>query len=176
MALTSNESDNEVIQQNYLGKVSQKWQLLPVEHYSWMDNVVVTIGSGSQPDPVEGWVHVSYADLNYDAGGNYIYLWVRGPNKDNLAVTYNSDVPTGEGWKKIEKDLNKGTGEDTAYIWLWVRGPAKNNIDVSFYWPHVPDPNQLSGEGWRQVGDHDLGNLNRDGDDTLGNYVWLWIR
>jgi hypothetical protein len=171
--LTINESDTKVIQDHWLGSLdgSQEWRLIPAEQ-SWMNNIAVTYGPYSSPG--EGWKRVGddlkgYYDLNLYAGGETIYLWVRGPNTDNIAVVYHT-APPPEGWKKLDYDLNAGCGAGSAYIYLWVRGPATGNIAVTY----GPYP---AGEGWTKVGGEGYkgGDLNA-GCGAGSAYIYLWIR
>jgi protective antigen len=179
MVLTSNESDDEVIQQNYLGKASQKWQLLPIESYSWNNTIMVTnTGSSSKAVPLgEDWT-LTGCDLNLGCGSDsdYLWLWVRGPNTYNIRVTNTGKSstalpPDGEGWTQIGGDLNLGcnTAEiDSYYVWLWVRGPATDNIWITNYGGSHPSQDG-KGEGWTL-----FRNLNEGCENY--NYVYLWIR
>ena len=166
--LDIDESSERAIQNTDSDSDSQRWQLKPVEQL-WIGNITVTM-KYKLPQG-KGWKKIP---VNLNEGvwlSPAIWLWVRGPARNNITVTSSKGPvpkkPAGEGWKKIPVNLNEGRKGKAKYIYLWVRGPAKNNIAVTIgrgTWKQG-----TMGKGWMQIGP----DLN---EGAWGKYLYLWVR
>ena len=121
-----------------------------------VDVVVITGGSGNIAAPA-GYEKIG-VDLNWAAGGDYIYLCPAFRSAQEIAsnpklrpiielgVAVGKNARALAGWKRINVDLNKGAGGK--FIWLCVKYGTKEQIssavsDIAVVWGssgNVPPP------------------------------------
>ncbi|KAL0979768.1 hypothetical protein UPYG_G00189400 [Umbra pygmaea] len=81
----------------------------------------------------DGYEHLA-CDLNRNAGGNYIYLWVKKEKKmlvSDISVTtdYGLDERLfNQGYTRVDEDVNRGAGGTYSFIWYRQSQSQSNAI------------------------------------------------
>ena len=106
--------------------------LLPVTTIAQdsISEVAIISGPSSSVQVPEGYTKVN-VDLNFGAGGDFIYVcyrkWVGAPIT-GLAITFGGHVPSPEyTWTKIDVDLNRHAGGEFIFLW-YTKDPACSTI------------------------------------------------
>ncbi|XP_051715975.1 uncharacterized protein LOC127494269 [Ctenopharyngodon idella] len=138
--------------------------------------LVVTKEAKEEPALLkDGWERLG-CDLNRNAGGNYIYLWVKREKTSYIqqvaaTVDFSSDKHMFElGYTRVCEDTNRGSGGKN-YVFLWYRrttdeSKALTALDVS---TSLQEESKLQKEGYKKLSV----NLNKG---TGGKDVYLWYK
>ncbi|KAK9963853.1 hypothetical protein ABG768_007014 [Culter alburnus] len=140
--------------------------------------VDLTVSKDANEEPVllkDGWEKLG-CDLNRNAGGNFIYLWVKREKTSYIqeiaaTVDFSSDKHMFElGFTRVCEDTNRGAGGQN-YVFLWYRRTtdkkkALTALDVS---TSLQEESKLQKEGYKKLSV----DLNKG---TGGNVVYLWYK
>lgn len=136
-------------------------------------NLQVTRDAKEEPALLQdGWERLG-CDLNRNAGGNFIYLWVKREKPSYIceitaSVDFFSDKCLFElGYTRVDEDTNRGAGGN--YVFLWYRRTTDKrkaltalNISTS-----LQEEAKLQAEGFKKISV----NLNKG---TSGGDVYAW--
>ncbi|KAK9963816.1 hypothetical protein ABG768_006978 [Culter alburnus] len=140
-----------------------------------MPIVDLKVTKGAKEEPVllkDGWERLG-CDLNRNAGGNYIYLWMKREKTSYIqeitaTVDFTNDKQMfDEGFTRVCEDTNRNAGGN--YVFLWYRRTtdkkqALTALDVS---TSHQEEEKLQKEGYKVINV----DLNKG---TGGNVVYLW--
>lgn len=105
------------------------FQVQTVHAQARISELVVIHGGSSGITCPGGYTRID-ADLNRDAGGEFIYLCYKrgvGTPISGLQVTLGSTSLPAPAWSKIDVDLNRGAGGDFIYLW-YTKDPACTTV------------------------------------------------
>ncbi|KAL0149300.1 hypothetical protein M9458_055338 [Cirrhinus mrigala] len=136
-------------------------------------NLQVTADAEEEPALLQdGWERLG-CDLNRNAGGNFIYLWVKREKLSYIceitaSVDFVSDKHLFElGYTRVDEDTNRGAGGN--YVFLWYRrttdkSKALTALNIS---TSLQEEAKLQAEGFKKLSV----NLNKG---TSGKDVYAW--
>ncbi|XP_048042541.1 uncharacterized protein LOC125266126 [Megalobrama amblycephala] len=139
-------------------------------------DLAVTIDATEEPALLKGGWERLGCDLNRNAGGNFIYLWVKREKTSYIqdvaaTVDFSSDKHMFElGYTRVGEDTNRGAGGQN-FVFLWYRcttdkSKALTHLNIS---TSHQEEEKLQNEGYKKLSvDLNTG--------TDGKFVFLWYK
>lgn len=137
--------------------------------------VKLTASTDAKEEPAlmqDGWERLG-CDLNRNAGGNFIYLWVKREKPSYIkeikaTADFYSDKQMFElGYTRVDEDTNRGAGGDYVFLWYRRTTDKKQALTALNISTSRQEMENLQNEGYKML----TVNLNKG---TCGNNVYAW--